>query len=83
MGEIAEMMLEGTLCIDCGVALECDGFGIPIRCHDCHWDNYHVPCDVDADGVFCEDFYGRSPHLQDMLDEAATDNYDPDERRRL
>lgn len=32
MGEIAEMMLDGTLCAGCGVYLEGDGEGIPRYC---------------------------------------------------
>ncbi|WP_176047869.1 hypothetical protein [Burkholderia sp. BCC1644] len=35
MGEIAEMMLDGTLCEGCGVYLEGDGEGFPRRCDDC------------------------------------------------
>lgn len=34
MGEIAEMMLDGTLCEGCGVYLEGDGEGIPRYCSD-------------------------------------------------
>ena len=36
MGEIAEMMLDGTLCCGCGVYLDGDGDGIPRYCRDCH-----------------------------------------------
>lgn len=32
MGEIAEMMLDGTLCEGCGVYLEGEGDGIPRYC---------------------------------------------------
>ena len=36
MGEIAEMMLDGTLCEGCGVYLEGDGEGFPRYCsRDC------------------------------------------------
>jgi hypothetical protein len=35
MGEIAEMMLDGTLCEGCGVYLPGDGIGVPRRCRDC------------------------------------------------
>lgn len=35
MGEIAEMMLDGTLCECCGVYLRGEGSGIPRRCRDC------------------------------------------------
>lgn len=35
MGEIAEMMLDGTLCESCGVFLEASGPGYPRRCRSC------------------------------------------------
>lgn len=35
MGEIAEMMLDGTLCEGCGVFLDGDAEGFPRRCEDC------------------------------------------------
>jgi hypothetical protein len=35
MGEIADMMLDGTLCEGCGVYLEGDGDGIPRYCSSC------------------------------------------------
>lgn len=35
MGEIAEMMIDGTLCEGCGVYLDGDGEGFPRRCEDC------------------------------------------------
>lgn len=61
MGEIAEMMTEGTLCVECGVALECEGFGIPIMCHDCH-EEYQELCRTphlgkENGGIICERFY--------------------------
>lgn len=34
MGEIADMMLDGTLCEGCGVYLGSD-MGFPMRCPDC------------------------------------------------
>lgn len=34
MGEIAEMMLDGTLCEGCGVYIEGDAEGIPRYCSD-------------------------------------------------
>lgn len=36
MGEIAEMMLDGTLCAGCGGYLKGDGEGLPRYCHDCN-----------------------------------------------
>lgn len=35
MGEIAEMMLDGTLCAGCGGYLKGDGEGFQRYCHDC------------------------------------------------
>lgn len=35
MGEISEMMLDGTLCEGCGVFLNDDPPGYPCRCPDC------------------------------------------------
>ena len=35
MGEIAEMMLDGTLCEECGVYIAGEGYGVPRRCRDC------------------------------------------------
>lgn len=35
MGEIAEMMLDGTLCEGCGVYMPGEAQGIPRRCRDC------------------------------------------------
>lgn len=35
MGEIADMMLDGTLCEGCGVYLDDSGDGFPRRCSSC------------------------------------------------
>lgn len=35
MGEVAEMMLDGTLCQGCGVFIDEDIPGYPRSCHDC------------------------------------------------
>lgn len=35
MGEIADMMLDGTLCQGCGVYLGDDGLGFPTFCASC------------------------------------------------
>ena len=60
MGDIAEMMLEGTLCAECGVVLKCGGDGIPILCHSCHA-QYQKSCQQpdggDKGGTMCENFY--------------------------
>lgn len=38
MGEVADMMLEGTLCAGCGVYIGRGDFGIPQYCEDCKGD---------------------------------------------
>jgi hypothetical protein len=58
MGDIADMMVEGDLCAECGSALNCDGFGIPILCHRCHSD-HRIKCDMLYEGMYCELFYGK------------------------
>lgn len=35
MGEIADMMLDGTLCQGCGEFMDGDGLGLPRYCHGC------------------------------------------------
>lgn len=35
MGDIADMMIDGTLCEGCGVYLDSEGFGVPRYCADC------------------------------------------------
>lgn len=35
MGDIAEMMLDGTLCSTCGVYLDDDPIGVPVDCESC------------------------------------------------
>jgi len=35
MGDIADMMLDGTLCETCGEFLDGDAPGHPRQCHDC------------------------------------------------
>lgn len=54
------MMLEGTLCAECGVVLKCGGDGIPILCHSCHA-QYQKSCQQpdggDKGGTMCENFY--------------------------
>lgn len=39
MGEIAEMMLDGTLCSSCGEYLGSDADGYPIQCLGCEGDD--------------------------------------------
>jgi predicted amidophosphoribosyltransferase len=35
MGEIADLMFDGTLCGSCGVQLPGEGYGVPRYCKDC------------------------------------------------
>lgn len=35
MGDIADMMIDGDLCMDCGVFMVGAGGGFPRRCRDC------------------------------------------------
>lgn len=39
MGEIAEMMLDGDLCEQCGVYMGSPGQGFPRKCKDCRREN--------------------------------------------
>lgn len=45
MGEIADMMLDGTLCQYCGEFMGGDGDGFPVVCPGCQQE-----CDVDEFG---------------------------------
>ncbi len=56
MGEIAEMMVGGDLCVGCGSELKCEGFGIPIMCHYCHSQEVKK-CSDPVTGALCERFY--------------------------
>jgi len=38
MGDVADMMLDGTLCEGCGVYLEGESYGVPRYCASCHED---------------------------------------------
>lgn len=58
MGEVAEMTLHGDLCYECAGTLSCDGFGIPIYCHDCH-SKYKKKCSAFHNGIACEHFYNK------------------------
>ena len=35
MGDVADMMLDGTLCSGCGMYIDEDGDGIPRECNQC------------------------------------------------
>lgn len=35
MGDISEMMLDGTLCESCGVYIDDNPQGVPRKCSDC------------------------------------------------
>lgn len=58
MGDVADMMVEGILCAECGVALQHNGPDVPTLCHDCHSD-YKKRCDQPERGMYCERFYGK------------------------
>lgn len=57
MSEIADMMLEGDLCAECGCVLECEGFGIPILCHECHSEYRGNKHSKAYQGMLCELYY--------------------------
>ena len=50
MGDIADMMLDGTLCEGCGVFLG-DGFGFPGLCADCAEDRKSYGCAIRDTGL--------------------------------
>lgn len=61
MGDIADMMMNGGLCIDCGVSLKCDPDSFPIMCHDCH-SQYQKKCNIPhlgekGGGQYCEKYF--------------------------
>ena len=60
MGEIAEAMIAGKMCCECGCCLEIDAPGIPVMCHDCH-SQYQKSCKRPSEGkdggIMCENFY--------------------------
>ena len=53
MGDIADAMLDGTLCQGCGVYLEIDPPGHPVWCPDC--------APVDVEDAFVSDFFEDAP----------------------
>ena len=68
MGEIAEMMLDGTLCEGCGVAMPGDAPGFPRRCRQCKKHDSQpapderVPCKTCGRRV---KFIGLKDHMRD------------------
>jgi hypothetical protein len=42
MGDISDMMIDGTLCEGCGVYLEGESFGVPRYCASCERDGCGV-----------------------------------------
>lgn len=48
MGEIADMMLDGTLCEMCGVFLNEEPQGYPCRCEDCEAEDDGTDPEADA-----------------------------------
>lgn len=73
MGDVADMMIGGVLCAECGGVLEAgnEAPDIPILCHDCH-SEYQKRCDIPHDepngGAFCERFY-NPPHSKETQHE--------------
>lgn len=68
MGEIAEMMLDGTLCEGCGVYLPGEALGIPRRCRDCKRDAGKPPPDSRVACKTCGrrvKFIGLRDHMRD------------------
>jgi Zn finger protein HypA/HybF involved in hydrogenase expression len=55
MGEIAEMMLDGTLCEGCGVYLGGERWEVPLLCNDCAADRRRDGRDVRRVGKFWQD----------------------------
>ena len=49
MGEIADMMLDGTLCAACGVYLDQEPAGYPVYCGACEEDQYRTDVDLPDD----------------------------------
>lgn len=43
MGEIAEMMMDGTLCEGCGVYLNGESYGLARRCGHCKRSQNYLP----------------------------------------
>lgn len=68
MGEIAEMMLDGTLCAGCGVYLYGASHGEPRQCRDCRRQagqphpTERVPCKTCGRRV---KFVGLKDHMRD------------------
>jgi len=55
MGEIAEMMLDGTLCEGCGVYLDGETVDYPRLCHGCAQDRRKAGRVVEPNGKFYVD----------------------------
>jgi hypothetical protein len=46
MGEIAEMIMMGFMCQQCGMPIDGDGWGYPRCCDDCK-DQYETPKQIE------------------------------------
>lgn len=68
MGEIAEMMLDGTLCEGCGVYMAGGGHSVPQRCGNCELDDAQP---APSARVACKEcgravkFAGLADHMRD------------------
>jgi hypothetical protein len=82
MGEIAEMMLDGTLCESCGVYLQGHARGFPRRCFDCKRDaqqlREHPPVMPGSNKTACKTcgrhvkLAGIADHMRDAHGAKAT-----------
>jgi Zn finger protein HypA/HybF involved in hydrogenase expression len=53
MGDVADMMIDGTLCEGCGVFMEGEALGVPRRCVDCKIDDTRPAGQSRTDKVSC------------------------------
>lgn len=68
MGEISEMMLDGTLCEGCGVYMAGGGDGVPQRCGACERDDSQPAPDARVACKTCKrivKFAGLADHMRD------------------
>ncbi len=69
MGEIAEMMMEGTLCESCGGYMGSEGEGFPRLCNDCGGGKTRSPKEFECPAPGCmkafDTKFARRTHLAD------------------
>lgn len=74
MGDVADMMTEGTLCVGCGVALKGEGYGIPRACsNQCARDQKAVGIQSDGALIYDKKFADKlgSKIVSDKVDLSA------------